>query len=316
MAGHVLEHSLTTPCTSSRFCSSPTWPWSGSSTRPARPREAIRHAGAARAHRRRLHFWAWCPSVLASRPWRPHWPRVARDPRWGRCSPCSSPHLRRDAAHFPGRGGARQYHLVHHGGEGGHRHGHGLHRGCRAAPGAPRQALRIHTVRAGIHAAATTTVTPASRLPNASTSTTTTWSTPHEHGHGWKGSILKSATKHTVQVTLFIFLITIALNVVHRAVGGGRARPVPRRQPGLLGVRDRAVGLIPNCAASVVITQLYVEGVLGAGAMLAGLLVSAGVGLLVLAGPTAPGSRMLPSSCAILHSVFWGLICNGLGVVF
>ena len=40
----------------------------------------------------------------------------------------------------------------------------------------------------------------------------------HEHGHGWKG-ILKSATKHTVQVTLFIFLITIALNVVLETVG-------------------------------------------------------------------------------------------------
>lgn len=48
------------------------------------------------------------------------------------------------------------------------------------------------------------------------------------------------------------------------------------------------VGLIPNCAASVVIAQLYVEGVLGAGAMLAGLLVSAGVGLLVLARANRP----------------------------
>ncbi len=40
----------------------------------------------------------------------------------------------------------------------------------------------------------------------------------HEHGHGWKG-ILKSATKHTVQVTLFIFLITVVLNVVLETVG-------------------------------------------------------------------------------------------------
>ena len=42
------------------------------------------------------------------------------------------------------------------------------------------------------------------------------------------------------------------------------------------------VGLIPNCAASIVIAQLYIEGILGAGAMMAGLLVSAGIGLLVL----------------------------------
>ncbi len=42
------------------------------------------------------------------------------------------------------------------------------------------------------------------------------------------------------------------------------------------------VGLIPNCAASVVVTQLYLEGVLPFGAMLAGTLVGAGAGFLVL----------------------------------
>jgi len=42
------------------------------------------------------------------------------------------------------------------------------------------------------------------------------------------------------------------------------------------------VGLIPNCASSVVITQLYLEGAMGMGAMMAGLLVGSGVGLLVL----------------------------------
>ena len=77
------------------------------------------------------------------------------------------------------------------------------------------------------------------------------------------------------------------------------------------------VGLIPNCAASVVIAQLYVEGVLGAGAMLAGLLVSAGVGLLVLARANRPWKQNV-AIIVVLYAtgVFWGLICNGLGVVF
>ena len=42
------------------------------------------------------------------------------------------------------------------------------------------------------------------------------------------------------------------------------------------------VGLIPNCAASVVLTQLYLNGVMSIGAMMAGLLAGAGVGVLVL----------------------------------
>ena len=42
------------------------------------------------------------------------------------------------------------------------------------------------------------------------------------------------------------------------------------------------VGLIPNCAASVVITQLYLQGIISIGAMLAGLLTGTGVGILVL----------------------------------
>ena len=138
----------------------------------------------------------------------------------------------------------------------------------------------------------------------------------HEHGHGWKG-ILKSATKHTVQVTLFIFLITVVLNVVLETVGEDALAQFLGDNPSFSVFATALVGLIPNCAASVVIAQLYVEGVLGAGAMLAGLLVSAGVGLLVLARANRPWKQNV-AIIVVLYAtgVFWGLICNGLGVVF
>ena len=42
------------------------------------------------------------------------------------------------------------------------------------------------------------------------------------------------------------------------------------------------VGIIPNCASSVIITQLYLKDLLSLGAMLSGLLVNGGVGLLIL----------------------------------
>ena len=103
----------------------------------------------------------------------------------------------------------------------------------------------------------------------------------HAHAHGL-GSIARSAFVHTVQVTLFIFLVSFALEVAIDAVGEDALAEFMAGNPALSVVTAAIVGLIPNCAASVAITELYLEGALGAGAMLGGLLVSAGVGLLVL----------------------------------
>lgn len=109
----------------------------------------------------------------------------------------------------------------------------------------------------------------------------------HEHDHAGV-SIAKSALKHTVQVTLFIFLITLLLEVVMDSVGEEAIETFMASNPGLSVVAASLVGLIPNCAASVAITELYLDGTLGAGAMMGGLLVSAGVGLLVLVRANRP----------------------------
>lgn len=95
-------------------------------------------------------------------------------------------------------------------------------------------------------------------------------------------SVLVSAVKHTLQVTLFIFLVALVLGFVIEWVGPGALASFMSQNPALSVVAASLVGLIPNCAASVAITELYLEGALGFGAMMGGLLVSAGVGLLVL----------------------------------
>ena len=138
----------------------------------------------------------------------------------------------------------------------------------------------------------------------------------HDHGHGWRG-ILKSALIHTVQVTLFVFVITIALNAVLEIVGEDALAAFLGANPVVSVLASALVGLIPNCAASVAIAQLYVEGVLGTGAMMAGLLVSAGVGLLVLLRANRPMSQNLVIIVALYAmGVAWGLIGNAFGVVF
>ncbi len=139
----------------------------------------------------------------------------------------------------------------------------------------------------------------------------------HCHCHGEEGSIFKSALKHTLQVALFIFVVTTALNAVLEVVGEDALANFLSANSTLSVLGSALVGLVPNCAASVVIAQLYVEGVLGAGAMLAGLLVSAGVGLLVLVR-TNRNAAENAIIVAVLYAtgVLWGLAANALGVTF
>ena len=77
------------------------------------------------------------------------------------------------------------------------------------------------------------------------------------------------------------------------------------------------VGLIPNCASSVVITELYLSGVIGAGAMMSGLLVNAGVGLLVLYRLNRNWKQNAGIVAALYgFGVFWGVVIEMFGIVF
>ena len=104
----------------------------------------------------------------------------------------------------------------------------------------------------------------------------------HQHCHCGEGKIWKSALSHTLQIIFFIIVVSFVLNLLIEVIGEDSLSAVLSGRPVigcmLAGIR----GLIPNCAASVVLTQLYLEGMLSAGSMIAGLLVGAGVGLLVL----------------------------------
>lgn len=104
----------------------------------------------------------------------------------------------------------------------------------------------------------------------------------HEHAHEEEDGIFVSALKHSLVILAWIFGVSLVLNGLIALVGeenlGGFVVNMPVVGELLAGL----VGLIPNCAASVVITQLYLEGVIGVGPMMSGLLVGAGIGLVVL----------------------------------
>lgn len=103
-----------------------------------------------------------------------------------------------------------------------------------------------------------------------------------QHHCHCENGIWKSALHHTAEIFLYILIISLALNLVIAWIGEDVLGGLILNRPLIGTLLAGLVGLIPNCAASVVVTQLYLSGVLSAGAMLAGLLSGTGVGLLVL----------------------------------
>ncbi len=103
----------------------------------------------------------------------------------------------------------------------------------------------------------------------------------HDHCHCENG-IFKSALHHTVSITLFLFLISLVINIIIFFIGEESIGKLFLDVPVLGCAVSALVGLIPNCAASVVITELYLSRVISTAAMLSGLLTGCGIGILVL----------------------------------
>lgn len=102
------------------------------------------------------------------------------------------------------------------------------------------------------------------------------------HCHCNENGIFKSALKHTLNILLFIILITFVINIIVYFVGEETIASWILNKPIVGPMITSLIGLIPNCAASVIITNLYLENVISLGSMIAGLLTGAGVGLAVL----------------------------------
>lgn len=133
---------------------------------------------------------------------------------------------------------------------------------------------------------------------------------------GCEEGIFKSAVKHTLKIFVFIFIITVILNMLIFFFGEEHLADLMSKSPFLGPVLAGIVGLIPNCASSVVITQLFLNHLISFGTMMAGLLVGAGVGLLVLFRTNKRWKENL-SILGILYGsgVLWGIALNALDAV-
>lgn len=155
----------------------------------------------------------------------------------------------------------------------------------------------------------------------------------HDHGHygeknihevceqehcDCEGGVLRSALVHTAKIAIFIFIFTLIINIAIELVGEDTIARIFNDVPVLGEASAALVGLIPNCAASVIITELYLQGILSAGAMMSGLLVSAGVGLVVLfrMNRHRPAENIRIAAVLYAAGLMWGLLINAAGITF
>lgn len=103
-----------------------------------------------------------------------------------------------------------------------------------------------------------------------------------ENCHCGERGIFLSSLIHTAQIFAFVFVINLALTAAFEFIGEEKIAAVLGNIPVLDVIAASIVGLIPNCAASVLIATLWTKGIISGGAMIAGLLTGAGAGLLVL----------------------------------
>lgn len=141
---------------------------------------------------------------------------------------------------------------------------------------------------------------------------------PHGHSHSHHGvwGIVRSACVHTAQVTAFIFLISLLFGLIIEGFGVDSIRSMLAYHPVRATFIAALVGLIPNCGASVAIAELFLDGTLAAGPMLAGLLSSGGVGLLVLWRTNADARQNVYVTLLVYGvAVLAGLAACALGIL-
>ncbi len=104
----------------------------------------------------------------------------------------------------------------------------------------------------------------------------------HSHNEPWWKTYLLFPLKHTAGISVFIFLISLGLALLIETAGEENLGKIFLHGSLFQPVLAVTVGLIPNCAASVAIAEVYLKGAITFGSAIAGLCASGGFGILVL----------------------------------
>ena len=138
----------------------------------------------------------------------------------------------------------------------------------------------------------------------------------HDHCHCEENGILKSSIKHTLSIFIYIFIVTFFIGLIVELVGEDNIATFVGNYTIIGPMIASLIGLVPNCAASVIIANLYIQGIINGASLVAGLLTGAGVGLIVLFRT----NKHLKENIAIVSllyaiGVFSGIVLQFIGII-
>ncbi len=99
----------------------------------------------------------------------------------------------------------------------------------------------------------------------------------NQHKFNWKHPLI-----HCIKIAIYIFVINIVMGLIVALIGEDKIEQFLSTNSALQPLFALVVGLIPNCASSVILTEMYIDGMLTFGSIVTGLSVNAGLGLIVL----------------------------------
>lgn len=137
----------------------------------------------------------------------------------------------------------------------------------------------------------------------------------HEHCH-CERSIFLSSLKHTLNITIFIIIISFLLNLGFAYLGKETIEKLFLKNNIFSPFISGLIGLIPNCGASIAITELYLNNTISFGSTITGLLTGSGVAILIL----FKTNKNIKENFKILFTIYGigvlsGIVINLIGII-
>ena len=134
----------------------------------------------------------------------------------------------------------------------------------------------------------------------------------HDHCSCKEDGIILSSIKHTIKIGLFVLIANLLINIIIFKIGEENVSNLLLNQNILVYFISSIIGLIPNCAGSIIITELYLSKLISVGTMLSGLLTGSGLGILLL----FKSNKNIKENISILSIIYFVGVLVGIIVDF